>query len=265
VSEAAADATNEDGAQLSQGPLLDVRGVRKAFGTNVVLDGLDLSADEHTCTALIGASGSGKSTLLRCIDLLEVVDDGVIELDGEDITDPRADSNRVRTEIGIVFQAYNLFPHLSVMDNVTLAPRKVHRVASSEAEHRALEMLTRVGLREKAHARPDELSGGQQQRVAIARALVNRPKLMLFDEVTSALDPELVGEVLDLIRELKTEGMTMLLATHEMGFARQVADRVCFLDGGRVLESGPPEQVFGDPQQPRTRQFLSRIMDAGRL
>jgi polar amino acid transport system ATP-binding protein len=203
--------------------------------------------------------------LLRCINLLEVVDDGVIELEGEDITDPRIDANRVRTKVGIVFQAYNLFPHLSVLDNVTLAPRRVHRTPRDQAEAAAMEMLDRVGLREKARARPDELSGGQQQRVAIARALVTRPRLMLFDEVTSALDPELVGEVLALIRELRSDGMTMLVATHEMGFARQVADRVCFLDGGRLLEEGPPDQVLGDPREARTRQFLGRIIDAGRL
>ena len=246
-------------------PVLRIAGLRKAFKDNVVLDDLDLTAAEHSCTALIGASGSGKSTLLRCIDLLEVVDDGVIELDGEDITDPRADVDRVRTRIGIVFQAYNLFPHLRVIDNVTLAPRKVHKLSRAQAEEEALVLLDRVGLREKATARPDELSGGQQQRVAIARALANKPRLMLFDEVTSALDPELVGEVLAMIRELRTDGMTMLLATHEMGFARDVADRVCFLDGGRVLEEGPPEQVLSDPREPRTRQFLRRIIDAGRL
>jgi polar amino acid transport system ATP-binding protein len=245
--------------------MLRVDGVRKVFGSNVVLDGLSLSAAEHSCTVLIGASGSGKSTLLRCINLLEVVDDGVIELDGRDITDPRVDANSVRTQVGIVFQAFNLFPHLRVLDNVTLAPRRVHGVSREQAEADALAMLERVGLREKARARPDELSGGQQQRVAIARALVSTPRLMLFDEVTSALDPELVGEVLALIRELKDEGMTMLVATHEMGFAQQVADRVCFLDSGRLLEQGPPEQLFGDPHEPRTRQFLGRIIEAGRL
>jgi polar amino acid transport system ATP-binding protein len=246
-------------------PLLRISGLRKAFKDNVVLDDLNLSAAEHSCTALIGASGSGKSTLLRCIDLLEVVDDGVIELDGQDITDPRVNTDDVRTRIGIVFQAYNLFPHLRVIDNVTLAPRKVHKVPRAQAEEEALALLDRVGLRAKAKARPDELSGGQQQRVAIARALANKPRLMLFDEVTSALDPELVGEVLAMIRELRDDGMTMLLATHEMGFARDVADRVCFLDAGRVLEEGPPEQVLSDPREPRTRQFLRRIIDAGRL
>ena len=246
-------------------PLLDVRGVRKAFGDNVVLDDFSLSATEHTCTVLIGASGSGKSTLLRCIDLLEVVDDGVIELDGQDITDPRVNANLVRTKIGIVFQAFNLFPHRRVIDNITLARRRVHKVGRAQAEEEAMAMLDRVGLRDKARARPDELSGGQQQRVAIARALVNRPQLMLFDEVTSALDPELVGEVLALIRELKEDGMTMVLATHEMSFAREVADRVCFLDGGRVVEDGRPEQVFSEPREPRTQQFLRRIVDAGRM
>jgi polar amino acid transport system ATP-binding protein len=246
-------------------PLLKISGLRKAYKDNVVLDDFNLSADEHSCTALIGASGSGKSTLLRCIDLLEVVDDGVIELDGADITDPRADGDKVRTRIGIVFQAFNLFPHRRVIDNITLAPRKVHKVPRAQAEEEALALLDRVGLRNKANARPDELSGGQQQRVAIARALANKPRLMLFDEVTSALDPELVGEVLAMIRELRTDGMTMLLATHEMGFARDVADRVCFLDEGRVLEEGPPEQVLNDPREPRTRQFLRRIIDAGRL
>jgi polar amino acid transport system ATP-binding protein len=246
-------------------PLLSVRGLRKSFGKSIVLADLDLDVPEHSCTVLIGASGSGKSTLLRCLNLLEVVDDGVIELDGQDIADPRVDANAVRTKVGIVFQAFNLFPHLSVLDNVTLASRRVHKMARKQAEAEALAMLDRVGLRDRAGARPDELSGGQQQRVAIARALVNRPRLMLFDEVTSALDPELVGEVLTLIRELKAEGMTMVVATHEMSFARDVADQVCFLDGGRVLEQGPPAQLFGAPREPRTRQFLARIVAAGRL
>ena len=246
-------------------PLLAVRGLRKSFGKSVVLADLDLEVREHTCTVLIGASGSGKSTLLRCLNLLEVVDDGVVELDGQDIVDPRVDANAIRTKVGIVFQAFNLFPHLSVLDNVTLASRRVHRLARKQAEADAMAMLQRVGLRDRARARPDELSGGQQQRVAIARALVNRPRLMLFDEVTSALDPELVGEVLGLIRELKAEGMTMIVATHEMGFAREVADRVCFLDGGRVLEQGSPDELFGAPREARTRQFLARIVEAGRL
>ncbi len=249
----------------AQRPLLRVRGVRKAFGANVVLDGLDLDVDAHDVVVLIGASGSGKSTLLRCVDLLETVDDGVIELEGDDICDPRADADAVRGRMGIVFQAFNLFPHMSVIDNITLAPRKVHKVPREQAEAKALDLLDRVGLRDRARAFPDQLSGGQQQRVAIARALVNDPVLMLFDEVTSALDPELVGEVLMLLRDLKSEGMTMLVATHEMGFARDVADEVCFLDGGRVLEKGPAGQVLGEPREPRTRQFLRRIIEAGRL
>jgi polar amino acid transport system ATP-binding protein len=230
--------------------LLSVDGVRKVFGSSV---------------ALIGASGSGKSTLLRCVNLLEQIDDGTIRLDGEDITDPRVDADRVRRRIGMVFQSYNLFPHMTVLDNITLAPTRVHRRDAGEARQQATEWLTRVGLADKAGSYPDRLSGGQQQRVAIVRALVNNPRLLLLDEVTSALDPELVGEVLTMIRDLKSEGMTMVLATHEMGFARQVADRVVFLDGGRVLEAGPPEQVLGAPVEARTRQFLARIIEAGRL
>ncbi|RAO06653.1 amino acid ABC transporter ATP-binding protein [Micromonospora noduli] len=245
--------------------LLRCRGVRKEFGGHTVLDQLDLTVAEHQVVALIGASGSGKSTLLRCVNLLEELDDGTIELDGEDISDPRVDPDRVRRRIGMVFQAYNLFPHLSVLDNITLAPRRVHRRGRAEAEAQARELLDRVGLGAKADAYPDRLSGGQQQRVAIVRALANSPRLMLLDEVTSALDPELVGEVLAMIRDLKADGMTMVLATHEMGFAREVADEVCFLDAGRVIESGPPEQVLGEPTQPRTRQFLRRIIEAGRL
>ncbi|MGC4939809.1 amino acid ABC transporter ATP-binding protein [Kribbella sp. DT2] len=245
--------------------LLSLRGVRKTYGANVVLDNFDLDVDAGQCVVLIGASGSGKSTLLRCVNLLETVDDGVIELDGEDITDPRANADQIRSGIGIVFQSYNLFPHLSVLDNVTLAPIRVHGVPKADARARALAMLDRVGLADKANARPDNLSGGQQQRAAIARALVNNPKLMLLDEVTSALDPELVGEVLDLLKDLKSDGITMLICTHEMTFARQVADQVCFLDQGRLLESGPPDQVLGHPREPRTQEFLSRIINAGRL
>ncbi|WP_404350563.1 amino acid ABC transporter ATP-binding protein [Phycicoccus jejuensis] len=239
--------------------VLRLEGVRKSFGETEVLRGLDLSVHEGQVVVLIGASGSGKSTLLRCVNLLEVVDDGRITLDGEDVTDPRVDADAVRARMGVVFQAYNLFPHLSVLDNITLAPIRVHKVAKAEARERAMAMLERVGLPEKASARPDDLSGGQQQRVAIARALVNQPRLMLLDEVTSALDPELVGEVLDLLRELKDEGMTMVLNTHEVGFARQVADTVCFLHGGVVHEQGPPEQVLGDPREERTRRFLARV------
>jgi polar amino acid transport system ATP-binding protein len=245
--------------------VLECRGLRKIFGSTVVLEGLDFDVAEHEVVALIGASGSGKSTLLRCINLLEELDDGTIHLDGEHITDPRVNPDKVRQRIGIVFQAYNLFPHMTVLENVTLAPVRVHGVSPSAARELALEWLTRVGLAEKARDYPDRLSGGQQQRVAIVRALVNSPRLLLLDEVTSALDPELVGEVLSMIRDLKTDGVTMVLATHEMGFARQVADRVCFLDGGRVLEQGPPEKVFASPEQPRTQQFLSRIIEAGRL
>jgi polar amino acid transport system ATP-binding protein len=246
-------------------PVLTCRGLRKEFGDHVVLDGLDLTVDEHQVVALIGASGSGKSTLLRCVNLLEELDDGVIELDGEEISDPRVDPDLVRRRIGMVFQSYNLFPHLTVLENVTLAPRRVHRRVRAEAEAQARDLLDRVGLGAKAGAYPDRLSGGQQQRVAIVRALANSPRLMLLDEVTSALDPELVGEVLAMIRDLKADGMTMVLATHEMGFARDVADQVCFLDGGRVVEAGPPAQVLGEPTQPRTRQFLRRIIEAGRL
>lgn len=248
------------GKKLSLGaPLLSVKGVRKAFGEHVVLDDLSLDVHSHKVVVLIGASGSGKSTLLRCIDLLEDLDDGVIELEGQDITDPRLDANAVRARIGMVFQAYNLFPHLRVIDNVTLAPRLVHKVPREQAQAEALAVLERVGLAAKAQAFPDELSGGQQQRVAIARALVGKPAVMLLDEVTSALDPELVGEVLSLLAELKQTGLTMVVATHEMGFAREVADEVCFLHEGRVHERGTPEQVLGNPQQERTREFLRRI------
>jgi polar amino acid transport system ATP-binding protein len=245
--------------------LLECRGVRKVFGTTVVLDDLDLTVAEHEVVALIGASGSGKSTLLRCLNLLTEIDDGTIHLDGEEITDPRVNRDRVRQRIGMVFQSFNLFPHMSVLDNVTLAPTRVHRRPVAEARAQAAEWLGRVGLGDKADSYPDRLSGGQQQRVAIVRALVNSPRLLLLDEVTSALDPELVGEVLTMIRGLKSDGMTMVLATHEMGFARDVADKVVFLDGGRVLESGPPSQVLQSPVEPRTRQFLSRIIEAGRL
>ena len=242
--------------------LLEIAGVRKAYGDNVVLRDLSLSVQDHECVTLIGASGSGKSTLLRCVNLLEVVDDGVITLEGRDITDPRVSDLRadeVRARIGMVFQAFNLFPHLSVLDNITLAPRRVHGVGRKQAETAALAMLERVGLAAKARARPDDLSGGQQQRVAIARALVNRPVLMLFDEVTSALDPELVGEVLELLAQLKNDGMTMLVATHEMAFAREVADQVVFLEDGVVVESGTPGQVLVNPADPRTQRFLRRV------
>ncbi|MBM6545015.1 amino acid ABC transporter ATP-binding protein [Janibacter sp. YIM B02568] len=239
--------------------VLEMSGVRKAFGDHVVLRDVSLSVDEGQCVVLIGASGSGKSTLLRCANLLEQVDDGLIHFDGQDISDPAVDADKIRSRMGVVFQAYNLFPHLDVLGNVTLAPRKVHKVPAAEARERAMAALERVGLAEKAKARPDDLSGGQQQRVAIARALVNRPRLMLLDEVTSALDPELVGEVLDLLTELKRDGMTMLLNTHEIGFARDVADQVCYLHDGTVHESGPPSAVLDNPQRERTRAFLSRV------
>jgi polar amino acid transport system ATP-binding protein len=250
---------------VDRGLVLRCEAVRKQFGEHVVLDGVDVDVHEHEVVVLIGASGSGKSTLLRCVNLLEVIDDGVIELDAIDISDPRIDADDVRRRIGIVFQSFNLFPHMTVLDNVTLAPRVVGGVPRAEAEDRAMALLRRIGLESKAQEFPDRLSGGQQQRTAIVRALANEPRLLLLDEVTSALDPELVGEVLSLVRDLKQQGMTIMMATHEMGFARQVADRVCFLDQGRVLESGPPKQVLGDPVEDRTRRFLSRIIEAGRL
>jgi polar amino acid transport system ATP-binding protein len=246
-------------------PVLSVEGVVKRFGAETVLRGIDLDVPEHGVVVLIGASGSGKSTLLRCANLLEVVDDGVIRLDGEDITDPRVDVDRIRGRFGVVFQAYNLFPHLTVLENVVLAPQVVRGLAREDAEDRAMTLLRRVGLADKAREFPDRLSGGQQQRAAIVRALANEPRMLLLDEITSALDPELVGEVLSLVRELKEQGMTILMATHEMGFARQAADHVCFLDEGRLLEQGQPEQVLVDPSEPRTRQFLARIIAAGRL
>ena len=246
-------------------PVLDVRGVVKAFGDNVVLRGVDLAVGEHQVVALIGGSGSGKSTLLRCTSLLETVDDGQVLLDGEDVTDPRVDADAVRRRLGVVFQAFNLFPHMTVLDNVTLAPVRVHGRSKADAREEALGLLERIGLADKAGEYPDRLSGGQQQRVAIARALAVRPRVLLLDEITSALDPELVGEVLRVVREVAAQGMTIVMATHEMGFAKQVADTVCFLSDGVVLESGPPEQVLGEPVEARTRQFLSRVIDAGRL
>ncbi|MDJ0342934.1 amino acid ABC transporter ATP-binding protein [Streptomyces sp. H10-C2] len=246
-------------------PVLRLDSVRKTFGSSVVLRDVDLVVPPHTVTALIGASGSGKSTLLRCANLLEEIDDGAILLDGEDITDPRVDPDAVRRRIGVVFQAYNLFPHMTVLDNITLAPRRVHKVARAEAQERARELLGRLGLGDKAGEYPDRLSGGQQQRVAIVRALAGQPRLLLLDEITAALDPELVGEVLGVVRDLKEQGMTMVIATHEMGFAREVADQVCFLDGGVVLERGTPKEVFGAPAQERTQRFLRRFVEAGRL
>jgi polar amino acid transport system ATP-binding protein len=239
--------------------------VSKSFGHHVVLREIDLAVDEHEVVCLIGASGSGKSTLLRCVNLLEPIDDGQILLDGEDISLPGLDENAIRRRIGIVFQSYNLFPHLSVLDNVTLGPRKVLRLPTAEARGRAEQLLGRFGLADKRDDYPDRLSGGQQQRVAIVRALAMEPELMLLDEITSALDPELVGEVLAVVRELKATGMTMVIATHEMGFAREIADRVCFLDAGRIIESGPPAEVFSEPREARTRQFLERVIEGRRL
>ena len=242
-----------------------IEGLRKSFGKAEVLRGIDLTVAEHEVVCLIGASGSGKSTLLRCINLLERVDAGRIVVAGEEITRRGVDVNRVRRRIGIVFQAFNLFPHMSVLANVTLGPTKALGLARREAEAQAGELLGRFGLADKRDEYPDRLSGGQQQRVAIVRALAMRPELMLLDEVTSALDPELVAEVLNVIRELAAGGMTMLIATHEMGFARDIASRVCFLDDGLILEQGPPDRIFSAPAEPRTQQFLQRIIDAGRL
>jgi polar amino acid transport system ATP-binding protein len=244
---------------------LTLQDVHKSFGKVQVLKGIDLDVAEHEVVCLIGASGSGKSTLLRCVNLLEPVDRGRIVVGGEELTSRRVDVNRVRRRIGIVFQAYNLFPHMSVLDNVTLAPRKALKLPRAEAESRALELLGRFGLADKRDDYPDRLSGGQQQRVAIVRALAMQPELMLLDEVTSALDPELVAEVLEVIRGLATVGMTMLIATHEMGFARDIADRVVFLDEGVILEQGSPAEIFSAPKEPRTQQFLQRIIEAGRL
>jgi len=244
---------------------LEIEGVSKSFGKLQVLRGIDLEVAEHEVVCLIGASGSGKSTLLRCVNLLEPIDAGRIAIAGEEITGRGVDVNRLRRGIGIVFQSYNLFPHMSVLRNVTLAPTRALGLSRAEAEEQATELLERFGLADKRGEYPDRLSGGQQQRVAIVRALAMRPRLMLLDEVTSALDPELVAEVLSVIRELAEGGMTMLIATHEMSFARDIAGRVCFLDDGVILEQGPPEQIFSSPQEPRTRQFLDRIIAAGRL
>ena len=248
----------------SAGELLRLDGVRKSFGRLEVLRGVDLTLAEHEVVCLIGASGSGKSTLLRCVNLLERIDGGRIALEGREIS-AETDVDRVRRQIGIVFQAFNLFPHMTVLRNVTLAPIQVLRHSRRQAESDASELLARFGLADKSAEYPDRLSGGQQQRVAIVRALAMQPKLLLLDEVTSALDPELVAEVLNLIRELAEGGMTMLIATHEMGFARDIGDRVCFLDAGSILEQGAPEAIFTAPRETRTQQFLQRIIDAGRL
>ncbi len=242
-----------------------LEGVTKRFDDLVVLRNIDLSVDLHQVVCLIGASGSGKSTLLRCINLLERVDEGRILVDGQTITDGAVDVNAIRRKIGIVFQAFNLFPHMTVMQNITLAPRKTRGLSKNEAEAAARDLLARIGLEDKANEYPDRLSGGQQQRVAIARALAMDPRLMLLDEITSALDPQLVAEVLNLVRSLTEVGMTMIIATHEMGFAREIADKVCFLDQGVILEEGPAEQIFTEPREQRTREFLARIIQAGRL
>jgi polar amino acid transport system ATP-binding protein len=244
---------------------LVVEGVHKSYGKLEVLRGIDLALAEHEVVCLIGASGSGKSTLLRCVNLLEPIDAGRIVVGGDDITSRGVDVNRIRRGIGIVFQSFNLFPHMTVRENVTLAPRKARGLSRRAADEEASRLLGRFGLADKRDEYPDRLSGGQQQRVAIVRALAMQPRLLLLDEITSALDPELVAEVLDVIRELAAGGMTMLIATHEMGFARDVAHRVCFLDAGRILEQGTPEQLFGAPREDRTRQFLQRIVAAGRL
>ena len=240
--------------------LLEVRGLRKAYGDRLVLDDVDLDVVRGDVVCLIGSSGSGKSTLLRCLDLLEPVDDGTIHLDGVEITDPEVDEVAVRRRIGMVFQAYNLFPHLTVLENCVLAPRKAHGVRRREARERARTLLERFGLSEHVDKHPDRLSGGQQQRAAVVRALCTQPELLLLDEITAALDPELVGEVLDIVRDLAAGGTTMVLATHEMAFARDVATRVCFLEGGRILEQGPPERIFSDPEHERTRSFLRRVL-----
>ena len=244
---------------------LEVRAVTKQYGAHFVLNGLDLQVEEHQVVTLIGPSGCGKSTLLKCINGLEPISSGEIHIEGDRVTGPGVDVNALRREVGIVFQSYNLFPHMSVLDNVTLAPIRVLRHSKAQAEEEAMTLLRRIGLEDKARGYPDSLSGGQQQRVAIVRALAMKPKLLLFDEITSALDPELVSEVLSIVRDLAAEGMTMLLATHEMSFAREVSSKVCFLYGGQVFEDGPPEQLFTAPREERTQAFLKRIIEAGRL
>ncbi len=249
----------------ANGHFVSIQGVRKRFDDLEVLHGIDLDVGQHDVVCLIGASGSGKSTLLRCINLLERVDAGTIVVDGETITGTKVDVNRLRQKIGIVFQAYNLFPHMTVLQNLTLAPRKALGTSRADSLARARTLLHRIGLEEKAHEFPDRLSGGQQQRVAIARALAMEPKLMLLDEITSALDPQLIGEVLELVRELADSGMTMIIATHEMSFAREVANKICFLDAGIIHEEGTPEEILSAPREERTREFLARVLEAGRL
>jgi polar amino acid transport system ATP-binding protein len=245
--------------------VLEISNVQKSFGHEHVLTDVSLTVPEHTATVLIGASGSGKSTLLRCINLLETIDDGSIYLDGKEISDPLIDVDAIRRRLGMVFQSFNLFPHMTVLENITLAPQRVHGISVDQAREEALELLQRFDLSAKADQYPDRLSGGQQQRVAIIRSLAVRPRLLMLDEVTSALDPVLVNEVLSLVRDLKSDGMTMVLATHEMGFATQVADQVCFLESGRIVERGTPEQVLHNPQNERTQEFLARVHEAGRL
>jgi len=240
--------------------LLEVTDLRKSYGDKVVLANIDLIVNPHDVVCLIGSSGSGKSTLLRCLNLLEDVDDGVIEFEGREISDPRIDRRDVRSRMGMVFQAYNLFPHLTVLDNCTLAPRRVHGVPKGEAEQRARDLLGRFGLADQAEKHPDRMSGGQQQRAALVRALCTHPTLLLLDEITAALDPELVGDVLTIVRELAEQGTTMVLATHEMAFARDIATSVCFLDEGRILEKGPPGQIFSSPTEERTQRFLARVL-----
>jgi polar amino acid transport system ATP-binding protein len=250
---------------MNEVPALLLENVHKSFGENEVLKGIDLTVEPHEVVCLIGASGSGKSTLLRCVNLVEPIDAGRVVVEGEEITAEGVNANRIRRRIGIVYQSYNLFPHMTVLRNITLAPREALKQDRTEAEENARKLLQRFGLLDKQDEYPDRLSGGQQQRVAIVRALAMRPHLMLLDEVTSALDPELVAEVLAVIKELAREGMTMLIATHEMSFARDIADRVCFLEAGHILEQGPPDRIFTSPAHPRTRQFLGRIIEAGRL
>jgi len=245
--------------------VLELVNIRKSFGSELVLNNLSLAVPEHTATALIGASGSGKSTLLRCINLLESIDDGQIFLDGDEISDPLINVDDVRRRLGMVFQSFNLFPHKTVLENITLSPIKVHGKSKDEANTAAMELLMRFDLSDKADQYPDRLSGGQQQRVAIIRSLAVNPRLLLLDEVTSALDPVLVNEVLSAVRDLKSDGMTMVLATHEMGFATQVADEVCYLESGNIIERGSADQVLHNPQNPKTQEFLKRVHQAGRL
>ncbi len=246
-------------------PVLEIQNLRKAFGAEVVINDLSLEVPVHTATVLIGASGSGKSTLLRCINLLETIDDGAIFLDGNEISDPEIDPDEIRRKLGMVFQSFNLFPHMTVRENIALSPIKVHKKSKEEAIEISNQLLKRFDLLDKAEQYPDRLSGGQQQRVAIIRSLAVNPRLLLLDEVTSALDPVLVNEVLSIVRDLKSDGMTMVLATHEMGFATQVADQVCYLESGTIIERGTPKEVIGNPSNPKTKDFINRVHQAGRL